>query len=157
MQENIKENFEALPENMQKYYNYKEQMGRLKKALGSGFYLEAVFIEYAMMEDRLKSFLKTAGAYNEKKHWNIQGKLKSLKALAARDGHPIGRYLTEEILEQITEWKDKRNPYIHELMKAHLTTDGLRGFAEEGRELVKLLNSKSSLYRKYTERRAIHE
>lgn len=32
-------------DNQQKYLNYCEQMRRLKKALGNGFYLEAIFIE----------------------------------------------------------------------------------------------------------------
>lgn len=31
-------------DNQQKYLNYCEQMRRLKKALGNGFYLEAIFI-----------------------------------------------------------------------------------------------------------------
>ena len=35
--------------------NYCEQMRRLKKALGNGFCLEAIFIEYAILEDRLES------------------------------------------------------------------------------------------------------
>ncbi len=34
--------------NIQKYENYREQMGRLKRALNSHFYLEAIFIEYAI-------------------------------------------------------------------------------------------------------------
>lgn len=33
-------------DNQQKYLNYCEQMRRLKKALGNGFCLEAIFIEY---------------------------------------------------------------------------------------------------------------
>ena len=32
--------------------NYKEQFKRLDKALKAGFNLEAIFIEYAIMEDR---------------------------------------------------------------------------------------------------------
>ena len=38
--------------NQQKYENYKEQAIRLKKAINAKFYLEAVFIEYAIIEDR---------------------------------------------------------------------------------------------------------
>ena len=47
--------------NMQKYFNYQEQMVRLKKALAAQFYLEAIFIEYAVMEDRLASVLIHSG------------------------------------------------------------------------------------------------
>ena len=38
--------------NVQKHNNYTEQFKRLKKALGSGFNLEAIFIEYTIIEDR---------------------------------------------------------------------------------------------------------
>ena len=38
--------------NMQKYANYKEQMERLNRAMKEHFFLEAMFIEYAVMEDR---------------------------------------------------------------------------------------------------------
>jgi hypothetical protein len=46
---------QPLSANMQKYENYKEQMNRLKKAMANAFYLEALFIEYAIMEDRTES------------------------------------------------------------------------------------------------------
>ena len=149
-----KEDFDALPENMRKYYNYKEQMVRLKKALGAGFYLEAVFIEYAVMEDRLCSFLKIAGVYDEKKHWNITGKLRTLRNLLTKDGQPIGRYLTMEMLDSVTAWKDKRNPLTHALMKQELSTEILAELSGEGEEIIRWLNSKATSYRRYTERQA---
>ena len=48
------------PENQLKYENYREQCKRLKSALNSGFNLEAMFIEYAIMEDRTDSILRHA-------------------------------------------------------------------------------------------------
>ena len=54
------------PDNQQKYENYRVQSRRLASALRSGFYLEAVFIEYAIIEDRLESALTHAGAFNPK-------------------------------------------------------------------------------------------
>lgn len=53
-------------DNMQKYLNYKEQMGRLKKAIANSFYLEAIFIEYAIIEDRLESKAGSTCVYREK-------------------------------------------------------------------------------------------
>ena len=55
--ESIKNN-DNKPENIQKYENYKEQFKRLDRALKLGFYLEAIFIEYAIMEDRTSSILR---------------------------------------------------------------------------------------------------
>ena len=53
-----------ITDNIQKYNNYKEQMGRLKKAISSEFYLEAISIEYAIVEDRVTSALRHAGKNN---------------------------------------------------------------------------------------------
>ena len=53
-------------DNMQKYENYRVQIGRLKKALKEHFYLEAIFIEYAIMEDRLEAILRHAGKWHPK-------------------------------------------------------------------------------------------
>ena len=60
-------------DNMQKYENYKEQMRRLKKALKEQFYLEAISIEYAIIEDRIESVLRHTGVFNPEKH-NMKGK-----------------------------------------------------------------------------------
>ncbi len=43
--------------NMQKYENYKAQIDRLNRAIKEHFYLEAMFIEYAVMEYRCESIL----------------------------------------------------------------------------------------------------
>ncbi len=51
--------------NTEKYLSYKEHMTRLNKARVGGFYLEAIFILYAMMEDRLSAFLYYAGVTNK--------------------------------------------------------------------------------------------
>ena len=48
-------------ENQLKYENYREQFKRLNSALHSGFNLEAMFIEYAILEDRTESILRHAG------------------------------------------------------------------------------------------------
>ena len=48
---------EEIINNMDKYNNYKTQMGRLKRAISSQFYLEALFIEYAIIEDRAEAIL----------------------------------------------------------------------------------------------------
>ena len=59
--------------NMEKYGNYKEQMGRLKKAMDNHFLLEALFIEYAIMEDRCESILRHSNAFNPERHKTIKG------------------------------------------------------------------------------------
>lgn len=68
-------------DNQQKYLNYCEQMRRLKKALGNGFCLEAIFIEYAILEDRLESASTHANAFNTNKQGAITAKTTKLEKL----------------------------------------------------------------------------
>lgn len=55
----------SVTDNTEKYLSYKKQMTRLNRARAGGFYLEAIFILYAMMEDRLSAFLYYAGLTNK--------------------------------------------------------------------------------------------
>ena len=59
MKEPDKRGRSAVPaDNMQKYENYKEQFKRLNRALANGFNLEAIFMSYAILEDRTESILR---------------------------------------------------------------------------------------------------
>ena len=48
--------------NSDKAYTYGKMKGRYKKAMAEHFYFEAVMIDYAVLEDRLRSFLYHIGA-----------------------------------------------------------------------------------------------
>lgn len=71
-------------DNQQKHENYRVQMGCLKSALRSHFYLEAIFIEYAMMEDRLEAILRHADKWHPKEGTfvSINAKAKKVAKLA---------------------------------------------------------------------------
>lgn len=51
----------------EKYETYRNEMGRLKGALQQAFYFEAMLIEYALLEDRLRSFVYHAGLLQNRK------------------------------------------------------------------------------------------
>lgn len=53
---------ESVQNNYEKYLTYRDQMGRYKRAIKGGFYFEALLIDYAMLEDRLLTFLYYIGA-----------------------------------------------------------------------------------------------
>ena len=57
---------ENVKNNMEKYNSYREQTGKFKKAMSLEFYYEAIFISYAIMEDRLISFLDHIGLVTSK-------------------------------------------------------------------------------------------
>ena len=143
---------DELSENHLKKFNYSEQMVRLKKAIKMEFYLEAVFIEYAVMEDRIESFLRHAGGVNPEKHTQLNKKLSRLAELQRCKTGLIRKYVSDELIASIHSWKNERNILTHAMMKNNLTTEQLKKLAEDGEQIVKILNSKSTSYRRYLER-----
>lgn len=59
--------FQLVENNQEKYETYKSQMEQFNFAREQGFHFESLFILYAMMEDRLSSFLYYAGVINSKR------------------------------------------------------------------------------------------
>ncbi len=139
-------------DNNQKYRNYKEQIGRLNKAIKYGFLIEAVAIEYAIMEDRLESVLIHEGVFNPDKHGTLVRKLNRIRELQRRKGSLENKYLSVELLDSIASWKDERNALIHALLKQNLSTQELLETAENGYAIVKQLTSKVTSIRRQLEK-----
>ena len=143
-----------LAENMQKYENYRDMNVRLKRALKGGFYLEAVFIEYGIIEDRLDSVLRYEGnSINSKNHVSIDRKIKKVKKLTEEKKGLARKYFTEDFLDSIYHWKERRNPLIHELMKQPFLTDEMSAIAAEGEVVVKELCRRANNYKRAIERK----
>ena len=93
-------------ENQLKYENYKEQMKRLNSALAHGFNLEAMFIEYAIMEDRTESILRHADkwdAYMKKQNGRdptINSKVKYIQKLADFNNDLLHKYFSDDLLDR---------------------------------------------------------
>lgn len=133
-------------DNMQKYANYKEQFSRLKKALNHKFYLEAIFIEYAIIEDRFESVLRHSGKLNTNKHKALNGKLSRIKEMQREKKGLVKKYFSDELIEEICEWKEERNRLIHALMKQLLHTEDLESVALQGEKLAKTISNKTKSY-----------
>ena len=131
---------EPVINNMQKYENYREQMGRLKKAMSNGFYLEAIFIEYAIIEDRLESVLRHSGKWKELKPGqnppSLQKKKDTIAKMAEEKKGLARKYFSEELLSSIITWKEDRNSLVHTLMNQSLHTEDLKDLAEQDNELA---------------------
>ncbi len=136
----------------QKYLNYREQFKRLNKALVNGFNLEAMFIEYAIMEDRTESVLHHAGQWDaylksrKGRKANIDSKIKYIRKRAESRKDVLHRYFSDDLLDEILKWKDDRNRLIHALLKQELEHDEIHQLAEQGNELVKQLRNKAGNY-----------
>ena len=143
-------------DNIQKYNNYKEQMIRLKKALSNGFYLEAIFIEYAIMEDRLESALRHGKLWNPKpdQFVSLDKKCKNVAKMAESKKNLASQYFSKELTDSVFAWKEDRNKLIHALLKQSLHTEDLRAVAEKGEVIVKQLCSKTASFKRALERAA---
>ena len=140
--------------NMQKYDNYRFQKARLKRALSTEFYLEAIFIEYAILEDRLESALKHGRNWQlkEGEHISIDRKVKLVGKMAEQKKSLAEKYFKPELLKSILDWKESRNRLIHSLMKQNLDSSDLKSVAIQGKDIVDALDGKVRLFNAALER-----
>lgn len=132
--------------NVQKYDNYKAQMGRLNRAIKEHFLLEALFIEAAIMEDRCESLLKHSNAFNPAKHTSMDKILARLKEMQRNKSGLLRKYISEELLDEIYAWKKERNRLTHALMKQQLSSEEMMAIVEQGQDIIKILCSKTTSY-----------
>ena len=69
--ENDKKLIKAVNDRNDKKETYCQQMGKYKRAMSNGFYFEAMLITYAMIEDRMRSFLYYIGAFRREDDPNL--------------------------------------------------------------------------------------
>ena len=145
--------------NEQKQANYTEQFRRLKLALKNGFNLEAMFIEYAILEDRTESILLHADLWDayiksrKGREPNIDSKIKYIQKRAENKKDPLHKYFADDLLDRVLAWKEERNRMIHALLKQQLTEEDVTRITSEGNDLVRALRSRASAYNKALERR----
>ena len=145
-------------DNQQKYENYKEQFQRLNKALANGFNLEAMFIEYAIMEDRTESLLRHADLWEAylKKRGNrgptINSKISYIQGRVNSGDKLLCKYFSDDLLDQVLIWKEERNRLIHALLKQQFEHNEITELAAQGNELVKALRSRSGSYNRAVEK-----
>ena len=144
---------------MQKYENYKEQFKRLKRALNDGFNLEAMFIEYDIIEDRTESILRHTGKWEayikSRKTYGatLESKVKYIQKIAEDKKNLAHKYFSDYLLESILLWKNERNRLIHALLKQQLVHNEITELAVKGNELVIILRNRSGNYSRAIERK----
>lgn len=140
-----------------KQENYKLQMARLNKAMKAGFYLEAVLIEQAIIEDRLQSILEHAGVYNPEKHKFFKKKLDRVKALTQNKKGLAHRYFNDGILDEVDDWRSARNDIVHRLMSQSADFNQLHAYAARGQELTKTLRNKARSFNRMVDKQTSTE
>ena len=145
-------------DSQQKYENYKTQFQRLTKALSNDFNLEAMFIEYAIMEDRTESILRHADQWEAylksrgKQKPSIESKIKYIQKCAENKKAVLHRYFADDLLDKMLAWKNERNRLIHALLKQKLEHGEIKALAEQGYELVTELRNRAGNFNRVIER-----
>ena len=129
---------------------HKNMFDRTNYAIENGFYLEAVFIEYAAIEGRLEVMLGILGAPcnrllpdAERRKFNISQRVKCAKRLFGDNEVVFEKSkLDKKYFNKLEKWVKNRNQYVHGLYKNEIeykqrVSD--RKLAETGLELCKLL------------------
>ena len=135
--------------NQQKHLNYREQNERLIKAIKNQFYLEAIFIEYSIIEDRTESILRYTNRFPKQSSFvSLDKKISLIEKVSEEKASVANQYFDVEFLEKIRDWKNMRNAIIHALMKRNVCTNDLLETALAGRQLVKDLCRISTNYKR---------
>lgn len=99
---------QKVADNQEKGLSYKENFKRYNKAKASEFYLECIWILYAMIEDRTSSFLYYIGFTSEKKRSSVTGTKKIKKEI--RDvlvmEQPNAKYKFDTLSGKLTRIKE---------------------------------------------------
>ena len=134
---------------MVKYDTYKKMHDALSKALRNEFYYEAIFIEYAIFEDRLLSLIKHSGYVIKGKELCKDGSISIERKINIVLSHDlfapkfIKNRLTPSLLDELKDWKNKRNKLIHALANIKYDEENAKEVALSGYDLLKRFKSKS--------------
>lgn len=149
------------PKNEDARKMHKDFFDKVKEAKDNGYYLEAIFVEYAAMESRLEVMCGLLGLPCNKflddvkrKEIIISKRIECLKRVYNQhllDEYPQLR-MTNKLWKNLEEWLDKRNRYVHGLFKKpekyKNRKDNSSTIAERGYEFTDLLYSEVNRLRR---------
>jgi hypothetical protein len=123
--------------------HYEEMMVRMTKAIEAGFYLEAIWYAYAILEDRMIAILHRSGGAHDKKKKLFQyfgHKLNIINNRRKQDSL-LRVYFPDASIAALTSWKDKRNDLMHAMANAAIPLTDIDKqahlLAQDGKTLVK--------------------
>lgn len=106
---------------------HKDFFDRCEKAIETGFYFEAMLMEYAAIESRLEIIMGLIGlpcnkdlTDKERRSINISDRLSCLQSIQEHTDLFANSKLPRGFFEKMKKWIDKRNVYIHGLYKNEL-------------------------------------
>lgn len=129
-------------------------------AIANGFYLEAMFREYAAIEGRLEILLGVLGApcnknlpYMQRKDMKISHRITCLSKFYKNAKHIGKTKLTSSYFKALKDWTEQRNKYIHGLYKNELEyrerCEQCQAMADEGLVLARMLYNEVKRIRRH--------
>ena len=150
-----------MKKNYEKQEIYSSMKKNLSKAFQAGFYYEAIFIEYAIIEDRCASLLKHANIRwvgSNGYELKLSAKLNKLRSNPKFVLPYVRERLPLDFIDRIDVWKKQRDRLIHNLAKIPYDDDNVMQVAIEGKEIVRILDNKSrSVNRFYDKQKGCFE
>lgn len=139
----------------EKREKYAELMTKLTKATNNEYYYEAIFIEYAVLEDRTDSLLKHAKIScvdKDNKKLTLDKKLRIIKNDKIFKLPYILKHIPAERISEIFAWKKKRNELIHDLVNTSYENNEIKALALDGECIVKNFNNKTKLVNNFLDK-----
>lgn len=139
----------AVPAFISKATSYKLLLARLETALNCGFHLEASWIAYAVIEDRLLSALEKTGGIPATKKGQLLTllgtKIAYLHGRLSSDPVLRGAILNGAVLDDVSRWTKSRNYLMHDMARDNHPWTELDARAQElarsGRDVTRNLCS----------------
>lgn len=117
---------------------------KLKIAVQQEFHLEALLLEYAIIEDRLSSILRSADIVylrNDGTEISIQKKLDKIRNANVSKQFPIYKKVPMELISEIEEWKNVRNDLVHKSCTRIYNSEEVNQCARAGNDLVRRISN----------------
>ena len=145
---------------MSKSQLYKDLIARMNLALLEEFYMEACWIQYAIVEDRINSVIRHAYPKNGAKFLGmtrgLDRKFDHIRDKIHAQDDDCVKTINKDLLKRLVRWKDKRNNLMHEIADTDNLTNvqsRLKKLANEGKDLVNELSARVFKYKKLVARR----
>lgn len=129
---------------------------KLKIAMDQEFYLEALLLEYSIVEDRLLSILKHLGLkYTDSNDRELQigKKIKKVRGQIENDNPLVVGKIDLNMIDRIFAWKDTRNDLVHNSCHRLFNNDEVTKCAEEGAEIVRQLSNSATRIKRAADRK----
>ncbi|GEM_PF-944409 len=129
---------------------FRDQYSKLRKSMKMEFYMEAIYLEYTLMEDYTELALHYAGMWNDylKKHRGhepmLDSKIRFIHSRAMEKKSMLNKYYNEELMDRLLSWRNERNKLLRAMQKENLTAEYLQRVAMSGKELADELKKRAA-------------